>query len=204
MEKRLLLWRAWYEILLSKVNAPIRKISSMRLDFCGCLQSLSWVSIARGCRARKTRSFVYRVRVQHRSAAVDWLCSTATRPSQLKEHSTLKSLCRGTKNRSDLARHAPSSRTATWYRLCEAKQRTLPRAAAARNRYPTLQACADTASHNHLLSKAFLFTIHIFIPFYFVQRHREWDKVFNSKRSGDRLSSISSVASFSFLICCHN
>jgi hypothetical protein len=50
--------------------------------------------------------------------------------------------CRGTKNRSDLARHAPSSRAAvfvlpraaTWYRLCEAKERTLPRAAAARNR----------------------------------------------------------------------
>jgi hypothetical protein len=45
---------------------------------------------------------------------------------------------------SDLARHAPSShaavfvlpRAATWYRLYEAKQRTLPRAAAARNRYP--------------------------------------------------------------------
>jgi hypothetical protein len=43
-----------------------------------------------------------------------------------------------------LARHAPSSRTAvfvlpraaTWYRLCEAKQRTSPRAAAANNRYP--------------------------------------------------------------------
>jgi hypothetical protein len=47
--------------------------------------------------------------------------SSDTRPSQLKEHSTLKSLCRGTKNRSDLARHAPSSRAAIWYRLCEAK-----------------------------------------------------------------------------------
>jgi hypothetical protein len=45
----------------------------------------------------------------------------------------------GTKNRSDLARHAPSSRAATWYRLCEAKQRILPRAAAARNRYPPLR-----------------------------------------------------------------
>jgi hypothetical protein len=60
----------------------------------------------------------------------------ATRISQLKEHSTLKSLCRGTKNRSDLARDAPSSRAATCYRLYEAKQRTLPRAADARNRYP--------------------------------------------------------------------
>jgi hypothetical protein len=29
-------------------------------------------------------------------------------------------------------------RTATWYQLCEAKQRTLPRAAAARNRYTAL------------------------------------------------------------------
>ena len=100
-------------------------------------------------RARQTRSFV-RVTVftQHRArqprAAVDRRCSNTTRPSQLNEHSTLKSLCRGLKNRSDLARHAPSSRAAvfvlpraaTWFRLCEAKQRTLPRAAAARNRYP--------------------------------------------------------------------
>jgi hypothetical protein len=67
----------------------------------------------------------------------------ATRPSQLKELSTMKSLCRGTKNRSDLARHAPGlrmalyvlRRAATWYRLCEAKERILPRAAVARNRY---------------------------------------------------------------------
>jgi hypothetical protein len=70
-----------------------------------------------------------------------------TRPSQLKEHSTPKSLCRGTKNRSDMAPQAPSSRVtvfvlpraATWYRLCEAKQRTLPRAAAAHNRHPALE-----------------------------------------------------------------
>jgi hypothetical protein len=31
----------------------------------------------------------------------------ATRPSQVKEHSALKSLCHGTKNRSDLARYEP-------------------------------------------------------------------------------------------------
>jgi hypothetical protein len=60
--------------------------------------------------ARQTRSFVYRVRVEHQSAAAAWRCPSDTRPPQLKEHSTLKSLCRGTKNRSDLARHAPSSR----------------------------------------------------------------------------------------------
>jgi hypothetical protein len=47
-------------------------------------------------RARQTRSFVYRVRVQPR-AVVDRRCSSDTRPSQLKEHSTLKYLCRGTK-----------------------------------------------------------------------------------------------------------
>jgi hypothetical protein len=59
--------------------------------------------------------------------------------AQLFVRGKLVRLCRGTKNRSDLARHAPSSRAATWYRLCEAKQRTLPRAVAVRNRYPTLK-----------------------------------------------------------------
>jgi hypothetical protein len=64
----------------------------------------------------------YRLRV---AAARSFLCAAnsfvcwstlrkkhrnATRPSQLKEHSTLKSLSRGTKNRSDLVRHAPGSR----------------------------------------------------------------------------------------------
>jgi hypothetical protein len=34
----------------------------------------------------------------------------ATRPSQLKEHRTLKSFCCGAKKRSDLARHASSAR----------------------------------------------------------------------------------------------
>jgi hypothetical protein len=42
-------------------------------------------------------SFSILPRKKHRNVA---------RPSPLKEHSTLKSLCRGTKNRSDLARHA--------------------------------------------------------------------------------------------------
>ena len=76
------------------------------------------------------------------SVAVDRRCSTTTRPSQLNEHSTLKSLCPGSNNRSDLARrlnNLPSA--ATWFRLCEAKQRTLPRAQS----IPGL-----TASHNHL------------------------------------------------------
>jgi hypothetical protein len=66
--------------------------------------------------ARQTRSYVYSVRssieARQPREAVDGRCPSDTRPSQLKEHSTLKSLCRGTKNRSDLARHAPSSRAA--------------------------------------------------------------------------------------------
>jgi hypothetical protein len=109
---------------------------------------------AAAVRARQTRSFVYELITVFLSsiearAAVDRFSILSrkkrrkvTRPSQLKEHSALKSLCRGTKNRSDLARHASSSREAmfvrprpaTWYRLCEAKQRTLPPAAAAHNR----------------------------------------------------------------------
>jgi hypothetical protein len=68
-----------------------------------------------------------------------------TRPFQLKEQSTLKSLCRGTKNRSDVARHAPSSRASVrsaardnMVSTCGANQQTLSRAAAVRNRYPAL------------------------------------------------------------------
>jgi hypothetical protein len=69
-------------------------------------------------RARQTRSFVYAlitvfvssIEARQPRAAGDRRCSSATRLSQLKEHGTLKSLCRGTKNTSDLARHAPSSR----------------------------------------------------------------------------------------------
>jgi hypothetical protein len=69
-------------------------------------------------RARQTRSFVYalitvfvsNIEARQPRAAVDRRCSSATRPSQLKEHGTLKSLCRGTKNRCDLARHAPRAR----------------------------------------------------------------------------------------------
>ena len=96
--------------------------------------------------ARQPRAAVDRRCSNTTRAAVDRRCSNTTRPSQLNKHSTLKSLCRGSKNRSDLARHAPSlraavfvlPRAATWFRLCEVKQRTLPRAAAARNRYPAL------------------------------------------------------------------
>jgi hypothetical protein len=77
-------------------------------------------------RARQTLSFVYAliivfvssIEARQPRAAVDRRCSSATRPSQLKEHSTLKSLCRGTTNRSDLARHAPSLQCS----FCRARQ----------------------------------------------------------------------------------
>jgi hypothetical protein len=91
---------------------------------------VGWVSIALGCRAqlfvrgklvRLFTVFVSNIEARQPRAAVDRRCSSDTRPSQLKEHSTLKFYCRGTNNRSDLARHAPSSRAATSYRLCEAK-----------------------------------------------------------------------------------
>jgi hypothetical protein len=57
--------------------------------------------------ARQTRSFVYAlitvfvssIETRRPRSAVDRRCSSDARPSQLKEHSTLKSLCRGTKNR---------------------------------------------------------------------------------------------------------
>jgi hypothetical protein len=74
------------------------------------LTSLGWVSISRGCRAqlfvrgklvRLFTVFVPSIEARQPRAAVDGRCSSHTRPSQLKEHSTLKSLCRGTKNRSD-------------------------------------------------------------------------------------------------------
>jgi hypothetical protein len=98
--------------------------------------------------ARQTLSFVYaliilfvssietrqpRVAVDRFSILAQKKHPNVTRPSQLK------SFCHETKNHSDLALHARSSRAATWYRLCEAKQRTLPRAATARNRYPALE-----------------------------------------------------------------
>jgi hypothetical protein len=122
------------------------------------VSALSRVSIARSCSFAEN-SFVClcvnnRVHVQHRSAAAacgcDRRCSSTTRPSQLKEHSTLKSLCRGANNRSTLPRHAPSSRAAvfdlppaaTWYRLREANQRIWPRAAAALNPCPALERMA--------------------------------------------------------------
>jgi hypothetical protein len=41
--------------------------------------------------------FVFSIKGRQPSVAVDRRHSSATRPSQLKEHSTLKSLCRGTK-----------------------------------------------------------------------------------------------------------
>jgi hypothetical protein len=111
-------------------------------------------------RARQTRSFFFTVFVssieeRQPRVAVDRRCSSATRPSQLKDHSTLKSLCRGAKNRSDFVRHAPSSRAAVWYLLCEAKQRILPCAAAARNWYPTLDR-STTVTGVHRLSQGLL------------------------------------------------
>jgi hypothetical protein len=69
----------------------------------------------RGKLVRLFTVFVSSIEARQPRVAVDRLSFSDTRPSQLKEHSTLKSLCRGTKNRSDLARHAPSSRAATWY-----------------------------------------------------------------------------------------
>jgi hypothetical protein len=100
--------------------------------------------------ARQTRSFVYAlitvfvssIEARQPRTAVDRFSilprkehRNATRPSPLTEHSTRPSTCRGTQNRSDLAQHAPISRAA----VCYAKQRTLPRAAAARSRYPAFQ-----------------------------------------------------------------
>jgi hypothetical protein len=73
-------------------------------------------------RARQSRSFVYAlitvfvssIEARQPRATVDRFSilprkkhRNATRPSQLKEHSTLKSFCRGAKNRSYLARRAP-------------------------------------------------------------------------------------------------
>jgi hypothetical protein len=55
--------------------------------------------------------FVSSIEARQPRAVVNRRSSSDTRPSQLKEHSTLKSLCRGTKkNRSYLARQVPSSR----------------------------------------------------------------------------------------------
>jgi hypothetical protein len=104
--------------------------------------------------ARQSSSFVYALITVFVSSIEARLLIDATSTPQLKEHSTLKSLCRGTKNRSDLTRHAPSSRAAifvlplaaTWDLLCEAKQGTLLRAAAARNRYPALESQARFSS----------------------------------------------------------
>jgi hypothetical protein len=80
---------------------------------------------------RLRRSFVYPSITVFVSSTEARLLSDAVPPSQdrlnRKSNSTLKFLCRGTKKRSDLARHAPSSRAATWYQLCDAMQRTLPR-----------------------------------------------------------------------------
>jgi hypothetical protein len=104
---------------------------------------LGWVSIVCGCPAQLFvrgklvclfTEFVSNIEARQPRADVDGRCSSVLRLSQLKTHSTLKSLCRGAWNLSDLAQHAPSSRAATWHRLWEAKQRTLPRAASTSNR----------------------------------------------------------------------
>jgi hypothetical protein len=135
-----------YQAFLSRSPASCPELA---LNFYS-MSSYGWVSIAGGCRTqlfvngklvRLFTVFVSTIETRQPRAAVDGCCSSDTRPSQLKEHSTLKSLRRGTKNRSDLARHAPSSRAATWYQLCEIKQPTLPRAPAARNRYPAYRSC---------------------------------------------------------------
>jgi hypothetical protein len=95
---------------------------------------LGWVSILRGCRAKLFvrdklvclfTVFVSNIEARQPRADVDRRCSSVLRPSQLKTHSTLKSLCRGTWNLSDLAQLAPSSRAAvfllpraaTWHQL---------------------------------------------------------------------------------------
>jgi hypothetical protein len=102
-------------------------------------------------RARQTRSCVYAlitvfvsgIEARQPRAAVDWRRERNTERHKtvsimLKEHSTLNALCSGTKDRFALARHARSSRAATWYRLCEGKQRTMPRAAGAHTRNTAL------------------------------------------------------------------
>jgi hypothetical protein len=111
-------------------------------NLCSVKPGIQCLRLSRAAgRARRTRSFVYAlvtmfvssIEARQPRAVVHRRCSSVTRPSQLKKHSTLKSHCRWTKNRSELARHASSSRVsvfvlpraATWYRLCEAKERTL-------------------------------------------------------------------------------
>jgi hypothetical protein len=51
---------------------------------------------ARGKLVRLFAVFVRSIEARQPRVAVDRRCSSDTRPSQLKEHSTLKSLCRGT------------------------------------------------------------------------------------------------------------
>jgi hypothetical protein len=120
-------------------------------------------------RVRQTRSFVHAlitvimsgVKERQPHMAVDRWCERNTRTPQDRlnwKHSTLKSLCRRTKNRSDLARHGPSlhaavfvlPRVATWYRLCEAKQWTLTHVAATFDRYPALQVYCDHITYRDL------------------------------------------------------
>jgi hypothetical protein len=104
------------------------------------LIALGWVSIARDCRAqlfvRSKLVRFYRVRVQHRSAAAAcgcwWTLSL--------RHKTV-STERAQHTEIPLPRDKEPLRfdsTRQWYRLCEAKEWTLPRAAATRNQYRAL------------------------------------------------------------------
>jgi hypothetical protein len=91
------------------------------IEACNTFPSVQTKYIKNSARGMRARHFSFSIlpRKKHRNA---------TRPSQLKEHSTLKSLWRKTKNRSDMAGHVLSSRAAVfvlpcavkWYRLCQA------------------------------------------------------------------------------------
>jgi hypothetical protein len=81
---------------------PVTEVSSFysRVLIARCCREQLFV---RGKLVRLFTVFVSSIEERQPRVAVDRRCSLDTRPSQLKEHSKLKSPCRGTKNRSDLA-----------------------------------------------------------------------------------------------------
>jgi hypothetical protein len=99
----------------------------------------------RGKLVRLFTVFVSSIEARQPRAAVDWRCSSDTRPSQLKEHSTLKSLCRGAKKTASIWLDTRQVR-ARQHRIDFARQSN--EHCLARNRYPALGASYPQADRS--------------------------------------------------------
>jgi hypothetical protein len=141
MEQRKSKWRFCVSWNSLKAGYRFRAAAARGNVLCFAAQSRYHVAAPEldVCRAKSERFFIPRQRDFSVLCSFSWdgLGSEEQRRSTAARGCRASMLDTNTLNKQRVC--CARQRAATWYRLCEAKQRTLPCAAAARNRYTALR-----------------------------------------------------------------